>query len=583
MAPAPTIPAISILIGILPRPNWPIKSCCRFCPTSLDWCWKVRPIRLCTRRILCPGFVGHHLSSGSAFLGTASGRSSWQSEGATRRHRRSRAGTGEHPHRDLSSAAARRHRSCQSPGAAAGKRGYQPPPRRAGRGQRCGQDLFEAGIDRRSMAPKAIPTVSMHLERLLDDQAYRLSFWRVASDEINYRRFFDINDLAAIRVENPEVFATVHRIPFELIQKVAGVRNSRRPPRRPVRPARIFRGPSGSGAAAGRSIATGSANGVRRRICTSPRKRFWSGMKNCGQTWAIEGTTGYGFLNLLNGLFVDASRKARSFSVCTGKFTGWSQSYADLIYESKRLVMQVSMSSELNVLSRRLDRISEQHRRSRDFTLESLRDALREVIACFPCTGPIFASDTQHPDEQDERNIRSAIKAAKRRNPATSGRFSISFRICFCSKIRTASAMPTAPNAVCSSCAFSSSPARSWPRVWRTRRSIATVRCYRSMKSADRLTTFGVALTALSCEKPRRADQSWRNAMLASSTHDTKRSEDVRARINVLSEIPCGMVSRHPRLAALESRRRKFRWPARTFPARTRNISCIRLCSAPGP
>ncbi len=72
------------------------------------------------------------------------------------------------------------------------------------------------------------------LEKLLDDQAYRLSFWRVASDEINYRRFFDINDLAAIRVEIPEVFAVVHRIPFELIQKCTGFGNSHRPSRRIV-------------------------------------------------------------------------------------------------------------------------------------------------------------------------------------------------------------------------------------------------------------------------------------------------------------------------------------------------------------
>ena len=119
-------------------------------------------------------------------------------------------------------------------------------------------------------------------------------------------------------------------------------------------------------------------------------------------------------------MFVDTS-KAGFFQRLYRKFTGWSQSYSDLIYESKRLVMQVSMSSELNVLSRRLDRISEQHRRSRDFTLESLRDALREVIACFPVYRTYIRTDTQHPDEQDERYIRAAIKAAKRRNPATSG------------------------------------------------------------------------------------------------------------------------------------------------------------------
>src|SRR5258705_11841402 len=136
--------------------------------------------------------------------------------------------------------------------------------------------------------------------------------------------------------------------------------------------------------------------------------------------WVAYGPTGYGLRNLLKGVFVTGSRKT-VFHRLSRQFTGWSQSYADLIYESKRLVMQVSMSSELNVLSRRLDRISEQHRRTRDFTLESLRDALREVIACFPVYRTYIQIDTKHPDEQDDRNIRIAIKAAKRRNPATSG------------------------------------------------------------------------------------------------------------------------------------------------------------------
>ena len=252
--------------------------------------------------------------------------------------------------------------------------------------------------------------------------------------------------------------------------------------------------------------------------------------------WAIEGTTGYGFLNLLNGLFVDAS-KAHFFQRLYRKFTGWSQSYADLIYESKRLVMQVSMSSELNVLSRRLDRISEQHRRSRDFTLESLRDALREVIACFPVYRTYIRSDTQHPDEQDERYIRSAIKTAKRRNPATSGSV-----FDFIQDLL----LLNDPDSI-------SDADRAERRLFVMRfqqltgpvmaKGLEDTAFYRYCPllslnevggSPDR---FGVALAHFHAKNLARR-QSWRNAMLASSTHDTKRSEDVRARINVLSEIP---------------------------------------------
>ncbi|HEV3208551.1 MAG TPA: malto-oligosyltrehalose synthase [Terriglobales bacterium] len=373
------------------------------------------------------------------------------------------------------------------------------------------------------------------LERLLDDQAYRLSFWRVASDEINYRRFFDINDLAAIRVENPEVFATVHRIPFALIQKglVAGIRIDH--PDGLFDPLKYFQDLQSQAPLPGGERANGSGNGARRRFYLAAEK-ILVGNEELRPSWAIEGTTGYGFLNLLNGLFVDGVKK-RVFQRLYRKFTGWSQSYSDLIYESKRLVMQVSMSSELNVLSRRLDRISEQHRRSRDFTLESLRDALREVIACFPVYRTYVRMETQHPDEQDERYIRSAIRTAKRRNPATSasvfdfiqdllllkdpdsiGEGDRAERRLFVMRFQQLTG-PVMAKGLEDTAFYRYCPLLSLNEVG---------------GSPD---TFGISLgTFHGRNAARRA--SWRNAMLASSTHDTKRSEDVRARINVLSEIP---------------------------------------------
>ncbi len=108
--------------------------------------------------------------------------------------------------------------------------------------------------------------------------------------------------------------------------------------------------------------------------------------------WAVEGTTGYGFLNLVNGLFVDRT-KDKAFQQLYRRFTGWATAFDDLVCDSKRLILQVAMSSELNVLARRLDQISEQHRWSRDFTLESLRDALREVLAAFPVYRTYVSSD----------------------------------------------------------------------------------------------------------------------------------------------------------------------------------------------
>ena len=373
------------------------------------------------------------------------------------------------------------------------------------------------------------------LEKLLDDQAYRLSFWRVASDEINYRRFFDINDLAAIRVESPEVFAVVHHIPFELIQKslVSGIRIDH--PDGLFDPLRYFEDLQAQAPLSGRVSANGSGKIARRRLYLAAEK-ILVGDEELRPGWAIEGTTGYGFLNLLNGLFVDAS-KARFFQRLYRKFTGWSQSYSDLIYESKRLVMQVSMSSELNVLSRRLDRISEQHRRSRDFTLESLRDALREVIACFPVYRTYIRTDTKHPDEQDERYIRGAVKTAKRRNPAISG--SVFEFIQDLLLLKDPDSIGDADRAERRLFVMRFQQLTG-PVMAKGLEDTAFYR-YCPLLSLNEVggspDKFGVALAQFHGKNLARR-QSWRNAMLASSTHDTKRSEDVRARINVLSEIP---------------------------------------------
>ena len=140
---------------------------------------------------------------------------------------------------------------------------------------------------------------------------YRLSFWRVASDEINYRRFFDINDLAAIRVESPEVFAIVHRIPFDLIQKslVSGIRIDH--PDGLFDPLRYFEDLQAQAPLPGPATTNGAGNGVRRRVYLAAEK-ILVGDEELRPGWAIEGTTGYGFLNLLNGLFVDSPKRVSS-------------------------------------------------------------------------------------------------------------------------------------------------------------------------------------------------------------------------------------------------------------------------------
>jgi len=373
------------------------------------------------------------------------------------------------------------------------------------------------------------------LERILADQAYRLSFWRVAADEINYRRFFDINDLAAIRVEDPEVFETVHALVFDLVRKgyVSGMRIDH--PDGLLDPQKYFEDLQEQVPISGKSQASPDKAGARRRFFLMAEK-ILVGDEELRPFWTIEGTTGYGFLNFLNGLFVDASRK-RALLRLYCQFSGWSQSYADLVYESKLLILQVSLSSELEVLSRRLDRISEQHRWSRDFTLHSLRAALGEVIACFPVYRSYIREDGSHPDDEDERHIRYAVRSAKRRNPAVSesvfnfienvlllkdpegiSEADRSERRLFVMRFQQLTG-PVMAKGLEDSAFYRYCPLLSLNEVG---------------GAPDK---FGVSATFFHAKSLIR-QTSWHNSLLATSTHDNKRSEDVRARINVLSEIP---------------------------------------------
>ena len=374
---------------------------------------------------------------------------------------------------------------------------------------------------------QGVPASFDRLEQLLTDQAYRLSFWRVAADEINYRRFFDINELAAIRVEDREVFDAVHKLVFELVRegRVTGLRIDH--PDGLFDPERYFHDLQKDAL---------PADQKERAHFFVVAEKILVGDERLRPTWAIEGTVGYGFLNFLNGLFVDGSKK-RAFHRLYERLTGWSQPYEDLLYESKKLILQVSMSSELNVLSRTLDRVSEQHRWSRDFTLENLRDALREVVACFPIYRTYIGSEASHPDAEDERHIRFAIEAAKRRNPAMSESvFDFIQSILLLQDHEGINDLQRSERRLF----VMRLQQFTGPVMAKGLEDTAFYRYY-PLASLNEVggapDQFGVS-AAFFHSKSLIRQTSWRNAMLATSTHDTKRSEDVRARINVLSEIP---------------------------------------------
>lgn len=378
------------------------------------------------------------------------------------------------------------------------------------------------------------------LERLLDSEAYRLSFWRVATDEINYRRFFDVNDLAAIRVEDPEVFAPVHAMIFDLVSKghITGLRVDH--PDGLFEPEKYFRYLQDAtktqiGLAKRNGNGNGQRNGAERTFYIVAEK-ILVGNEPLRTSWAIEGTTGYGFLNRLNGLFVDHT-KQKSFEQLYERFTGRSPEFPDLVCDTKRLILQVAMSSELNVLSQKLDRISEHHRWSRDFTLENLRDALREVVAAFPVYRTYIRADDKEVDPEDRRQINTAIREAKRRNPAVNE--SVFNFIQSLLLLEHPEGLDEAQRIERHLFAMRFQQLTS-PVMAKGVEDTAFYRYY-PLASLNEVgggpERFGVSASAFHRKNLIRREV-WPNSMSATSTHDTKRGEDVRARINVLSEMP---------------------------------------------
>ena len=360
------------------------------------------------------------------------------------------------------------------------------------------------------------------LDALLNAQHYRLSYWRVASDEINYRRFFDVNSLAALAMERRDVFEAVHRFTFELLKDggVTGLRIDH--PDGLYDPKQYFD--------------RLQAKATSELGCPEPLyvavEKILEGDERLPSDWQVSGTSGYDALIAINDLYVDG-RSAERFQQVYAKFAGDDTPFDEWVYRKKCLVLDTSLSSELNVLAHRLDPLAQANRHSRDFTLKELREGLREMVACFSVYRTYVSAAGVHPT--DVAMVEKATKAAIARNPAKSvGLFAFlrdtvlqrypvpeadrAAQLKFAGKFQQVTSPVTAKgiedtafyiyNRLTSLNEVGGDPGRFG-------RPPADIHAY----FADRQAHWPLALNPL-------------------STHDTKRSEDVRARISVLSELP---------------------------------------------
>ncbi|MBW2466690.1 MAG: malto-oligosyltrehalose synthase [Deltaproteobacteria bacterium] len=372
------------------------------------------------------------------------------------------------------------------------------------------------------------------LHDLLEQQPYRLAFWRVASDEINYRRFFDINDLAGLKMEEIEVFKATHALVLDLVAtgKIDGLRIDH--PDGLYDPCQYFR--RLQRAAAGALFVMIEEPPHGRQDGNLPlyvvAEKILADFENLSDCWEIYGTTGYDFSNLVNGIFVDPAGE-KPLTETYHNFIGQHPDFDEIVRHCKKLIMKSAMAGELNVLATRLYNLAKTNRFSQDFTLNRLREALAEVIACFPVYRTYIVS--RNITKDDTNFIEWAVSNAREQERIED--VSIFDFIRSVLLLEQKSDNHSSDHYLDFVMKFQQ---YTGPVMAKGLEDTAFY-MYNRLLSLNEVggepKRFGVSLQAFHHLNQKR-HQYWPHTMLNTSTHDSKRSEDVRARLNVLSEIP---------------------------------------------
>ena len=350
------------------------------------------------------------------------------------------------------------------------------------------------------------------LHAVLERQNYRLAYWRTAGRDLGYRRFFDINTLIGLRMEDPAVFADTHELVLRWLRDgtLDGVRvdhvDGLRDPRGYLERIRT---------------AAPDAWIVVEKIL-EPNERLRA-------SWPVAGTTGYDFLNRAGGLFVDPAGEA-PLTEFYAKFTGETIDFAALAREKKREVLRSTLGSDINRLTAMLLEICEYHRSHRDHTRHEIHEVLIETIACFRVYRTYVSTADDSVSTDDVNEINAAIDAAKASRPNLEPDLFEFLRDILLLKVKG-----SLENELAMRFQQFSGPA--------TAKAIEDTAfyCFNRMVCLNEVggdpSNFGVSVESFMREAVE-TQRKWPFSLLATSTHDTKRSEDVRARLYLLSEIP---------------------------------------------
>ncbi len=364
------------------------------------------------------------------------------------------------------------------------------------------------------------------LDAVIERQHYRLVYWKAASEEINYRRFFDVTEMAALKMESPDVFQETHRLIFEWLkaEKITGLRIDH--PDGLWDPKEYLE-----------RLQAGVAEGANTQPLYVVVEKILSGNERLATDWPADGTTGYDFLNRVNGLFVNGFN-ALAIHEIYRKFTGRTETFADMVFDCRRRVLEQSFASELNALTHRLRKIALGTRAGRDFTFLELRGAIVQMAANFPVYRTYVTEKTVMISEQDRAVVRKAAHYARERAGAQVDLAVFGFveRILLLDFAGTLDET-AAKDARAFVMKFQQ---LSGPAMAKGLEDTAFYR-FNQLISLNEVGgdpgKFGVTVEEFH-EANAETAKSWPHTMLASATHDTKRGEDARARIDVLSEMP---------------------------------------------
>jgi (1->4)-alpha-D-glucan 1-alpha-D-glucosylmutase len=382
-------------------------------------------------------------------------------------------------------------------------------------------DAIAAALDCFNGTP-GYPESWRALHDLIQAQFWRAADFRVAADDINYRRFFNINELAGIRMELPDVFEHTHALPLQLlsdgtldglrIDHVDGLLN----------PKEYFQ-----------RLRAHASNGDPFYLVVEKILARHEGLR---EDWPVDGTTGYEFTNLVLGLLIDPASE-ESFTATYMQWTGDRKPFAEVVRDSKLRIMRYEMAGELDVLARAASRVARQNPRTEDFTTNVLRRAIREVIACFPVYR-IYIDFEGPCTEDDRRDLNWAMKRARASETGIDSTV-FDFLEGLLSGDLVAQGHSGFSRQAVLRCAMKAQQ-YSGPVMAKGLEDTAFYRYNRFIalnEVGGDPDQFGVSIAGFHKGNASRAKR-WPRSMLTTTTHDTKHGEDVRARLAVLSEMP---------------------------------------------